>query len=96
MKVVKLEDVLDILNQIEDAQENGENFISAAAEMINELSFMLPEEGLKKVIQCKDCKYQEKTFITNGYVYECKKVKEYANPCLDFDFCSRAERKYDD
>ena len=96
MKVVKLEDVFDILNQIQDAQENGENFISAAAEMINELAFVLPEEGLKKVIQCKDCKYQEKTFITNRYIYECKKVKEYANPCLDFDFCSRAKRKNDD
>ena len=42
MKVVKLEDVFDILNQIQDAQENGENFISAAAEMINELSFIYP------------------------------------------------------
>lgn len=42
MKVVKLEDVFDILNQIQDAQENGENFISAAAEMINKLAFVSP------------------------------------------------------
>lgn len=42
MKVVKLEDVFDILNQIQDAQENGENFISAAGEMINKLAFVSP------------------------------------------------------
>lgn len=42
MKVVKLEDVFDILSQIQDAQENGENFISAAAEMINKLAFVFP------------------------------------------------------
>lgn len=42
MRVFKLEDVLDILNQIQDAQENGENFISAAGEMINKLAFVSP------------------------------------------------------
>lgn len=42
MKVVKLEDVFDILNQIQDAQENGENFISAAEEMIKKLAFVSP------------------------------------------------------
>lgn len=55
MKYIKLEDVFDILNQIQDAQENGENFISSARSLVNSLAVegqVEPEE----FEWCHDCK----------------------------------------
>lgn len=54
MKYINVEDVLDILNQIEDAQENGENFLSAARAMVEEQSFDPADYNFNE--WCHDCK----------------------------------------
>ena len=56
-----------------------------------------------EIVRCKDCKYQEKFFHTDGsveggghYVYGCELTDGYSHVCLDDDFCSRAERRTDE
>lgn len=84
-------DALDILDQFEEAVENGEGgfFYPKAREMMNNL----PSE---EIIHCKDCVYYcnvlyEDTRFEYG---ECDAVDEfYINDKKPDDFCSMARLK---
>ena len=52
-----------------------------------------------KLIRCKDCKHQEKTFHEDKrrkdggyYIFGCNLADGFSHVCLDDDFCSRGER----
>ena len=62
----------------------------------------VPSVDAVEVVQCKDCKYQEKYFYADKrlkdggrYTYGCDLADGYSHVCLDDDFCSRGERKDD-
>jgi hypothetical protein len=84
-------DALDILDQFEDAVENGEggSFYSKAREMMGNL----PSE---EIIHCKDCVYycnilRADTQFESG---ECDAVDEfYIADRKPYDFCSMARLK---
>ena len=79
-------DALDILDQFEDAVENGEggSFYSKAREMMCNLPS-------KEIIHCKDCKYYcnvmyKDTQFEYGY---CDAVDDYyIEDKKPYDFCS--------
>lgn len=84
-------DALDILDQFEDAVENGEggSFYSKAREMMCNL----PSE---EIIHCKDCKYYCNV-LYQGTQFEygdCDAVDEhYISGMKPYDFCSKAVEK---
>lgn len=55
----------------------------------------LDQLGYRKVVLCKDCKYQEVSTFFGRKLYGCELAEGYSHVCLDDDFCSRAERKTD-
>ena len=84
-------DALDILDQFEDAVENGESgfFYSKAREMMCNL----PSE---EIIHCKDCRYYcNVLYQDTQFEYgDCDAVDEhYINGMKPYDFCSKAVEK---
>lgn len=82
---INKDDALDILDQLEDAIENGElGFYSIAREMMGNL----PTE---EIVHCKDCKYycnilRKDTQFECG---ECDAIDEfYIKDRYPEDFCS--------
>ncbi len=84
-------DALDILDQFEDAVENGEGgfFYSKAREMMRNL----PTE---EIIHCKDCVYYC-NILYEGRPFErgeCDAIDElYCKGKSTYDFCSMARLK---
>lgn len=82
---INKDDALDILDQLEDAIENGElGFYSQAREM---MCGLLSEE----IIHCEDCKFFEWLLTSN-----CHKIgycSRYSFIVNESEFCSKAINK---
>ena len=79
-------DALDILDQFEDAVENGEEFYSTAREMMTKLDSV-------EITYCKDCEYYDTAYknMPLEYGYCCREnIFESVNPS---DFCSKGYQK---
>lgn len=91
MKVVKLEDVLDILDQIEDAQENGENFIFSARSLVNSLAVegqIEPEE----FEWCHDCKeYDQERHCCPRFNSVIRKTVQECREGYNIIYCKECE-----
>ena len=86
-------DALDILDQFEDAVENGEggSFYSKAREMIGNL----PSE---EIIHCKDCVYYcnvlyQGTQFEYGECHKSSFSRIFREGTSPNDFCSKSELK---
>lgn len=89
-KYINKSDALDILDQLEDAIENGERgFYSQARKIMCDL----PSE---EIIHCRDCKYYCNVLYP-GTQFEhgdCDAVDEfYIRDKKPYDFCSMARLK---
>ena len=82
---ISKEDALDILDQFEDAIENGEvGFYSIAREMMGNL----PTE---EIVHCKDCKLFEWLLTSNRHkIGYCSRYSFTVN---ESEFCSKAINK---
>ncbi len=94
MKYINVEDVLDILNQIEDAQENGENFLSAARVMVEEQSFDPADYNFNE--WCHDCKeYDQERHCCPRFNNVIRKTVQECREGYNIVYCKECEYYHD-
>lgn len=103
-KYIKLDDAIEVLKSLV-LDENSE------VECPNECNTMLVGGGgaverisampTIEIVQCKDCKYQQKTWFKDKrkkeggyYIYGCElDCDDYSHVCMDNEFCSEGKEK---